>query len=121
MRVSSSPATDGKEHSIRYKIPRPLAYPRYLTTAAAHAVGTAGRIVGVDLSPGMLKLATARATQRNLAAMVADPTDLVQPRAETPAYTERRTTVLEHYRTGAATSSTENSESTAGRITDIGH
>ena len=27
------------------------------------------------------------ATQRNLAAMVADPADLVQPRAEAPAYT----------------------------------
>jgi len=40
--------------------------PGYLTTAAAHAVGTAGRVVGVDLSPGMLKLAMARATQRNL-------------------------------------------------------
>jgi pilus assembly protein CpaD len=38
------------------------------------------------------------ATQRNLAAMVADPTDLVQPRAETPAYTMRRTTVMEQYR-----------------------
>jgi pilus assembly protein CpaD len=61
------------------------------------------------------------ATQRNLAAMVADPTDLVQPRAEAPVYTMRRTTVLEHYRTGAPTSSTENSGSSAGRITDIGH
>jgi pilus assembly protein CpaD len=37
-------------------------------------------------------------TQRNLAAMVADPTDLVQPRAETPAYTARRTTIMEQYR-----------------------
>jgi pilus assembly protein CpaD len=61
------------------------------------------------------------ATQRNLAAMVADPTDLVQPRAETPAYTMRRTTVLEHYRAGTPTSSTENAGSAAGRITDIGH
>ena len=32
-------------------------------------------------------------TQRNLAAMVDDPADLVQPRGETPAYTMRRTTV----------------------------
>ena len=30
------------------------------------------------------------ANQRNLAAMIEDPTDLVQPRAETPAYTARR-------------------------------
>ncbi len=40
--------------------------PGYLTTAAASAVGTAGRAVGVDLSPGMLKVAMSRATQRNL-------------------------------------------------------
>jgi pilus assembly protein CpaD len=39
------------------------------------------------------------ATQRNLAAMVANPADLVQPRAETPAYTMRRTTIMEQYRT----------------------
>ena len=32
------------------------------------------------------------ATQRNLAAMVDNPADLVQPRAETPVYTARRTT-----------------------------
>ena len=34
------------------------------------------------------------ATQRNLAAQVADPADLVQPRAETPPLTSRRATVL---------------------------
>ena len=39
-------------------------------------------------------------SQRNLAAMVDNPADLVQPRAETPAYTMRRTTVMEKYRAG---------------------
>lgn len=38
------------------------------------------------------------ATQRNLAAMVANPADLVRPRAETSAYTMRRTTIMEQYR-----------------------
>ncbi len=38
------------------------------------------------------------AEQRNLAAMVADPADLVQPRAETPTYTMRRTSIMEQYR-----------------------
>lgn len=38
------------------------------------------------------------ANQRNLAAMVANPSDLVQPRAETPAYTARRTVLLDNYR-----------------------
>jgi len=40
------------------------------------------------------------ANQRNLAAMVANPTDLVQPRGETPSWTQRRTVVFEKYRAG---------------------
>ncbi|KIZ45155.1 pilus assembly protein [Rhodopseudomonas palustris] len=39
------------------------------------------------------------ATQRNLAAMVDNPSDLVQPRPETPAYTARRSTIFDTYRT----------------------
>jgi pilus assembly protein CpaD len=46
------------------------------------------------------------ATQRNLAAMVDNPADLVQPRPETPAYTERRTEGFEKYRKGNATATT---------------
>ncbi|MGH6676915.1 MAG: CpaD family pilus assembly protein, partial [Xanthobacteraceae bacterium] len=55
------------------------------------------------------------ATQRNLAAMVADPADLVQPRAETPAYTMRRTTVMEQYRAGKDTG-TQYANPNAGKI-----
>lgn len=40
--------------------------PGTLTEAAARAVGQSGRVVGVDLSPGMLKLAMGRAVERNL-------------------------------------------------------
>jgi pilus assembly protein CpaD len=39
------------------------------------------------------------ANQRNLAAMVENPSDLVQPRPETPPYTARRATTFETYRT----------------------
>lgn len=39
-------------------------------------------------------------TQQNLAAMVANPEDLVQPRASTPPYAARRQTVMEKYRKG---------------------
>lgn len=61
------------------------------------------------------------ATQRNLAAMVADPADLVQPRAETSAYTMRRTTVLEKYRAGQPTATPPlNVTPTAGRLSDVG-
>lgn len=40
------------------------------------------------------------ASQHNLAATVANPEDLVQPRAEQPGYAARRKTVLEKYRQG---------------------
>lgn len=40
------------------------------------------------------------ATQHNIAAAVANPEDLVQPRAEQPAYAPRRKTVIEKYRQG---------------------
>jgi pilus assembly protein CpaD len=43
---------------------------------------------------------TGCAGQRNLAAMVDNPADLVQPRGETPAYTPRRTTVVDKYSQG---------------------
>lgn len=39
-------------------------------------------------------------TQQNLAVMVSNPEDLVQPRASTPAYAARRQTVMEKYRKG---------------------
>ena len=44
--------------------------------------------------------------QRNLAAMVANPSDLVQPRAETAPYVARRTYALDKYRQGQPTSTT---------------
>jgi pilus assembly protein CpaD len=44
------------------------------------------------------------ATQRNLAAMIDNPADLEQPRAETAAYTPRRSATFEKYRKGEATS-----------------
>jgi pilus assembly protein CpaD len=60
------------------------------------------------------------ASQRNLAAMVDDPADLVQPRAETAANTMRRTTVLEKYRQGVDSSTQPAASAAAAKITDIG-
>jgi len=59
------------------------------------------------------------ATQRNLAAMVDNPADLVQPRGEVPAYEGRRAVVLDKYRqgTGTATSWPKEGE---GKISDVG-
>jgi pilus assembly protein CpaD len=59
-------------------------------------------------------------SQRNLAAMVTNPADLVQPRAETPVYTARRTTVLEKYRKGEGTATNAGASDSKGKISDIG-
>jgi pilus assembly protein CpaD len=59
------------------------------------------------------------ATQRNLAAMVENPADLVQPRGETAAYAARRNTMIGKYSKGTDTSTTY-SKQDQGKITDIG-
>ena len=60
------------------------------------------------------------ANQRNLAAMVDNPADLVQPRSETPAWTSRRTTVLEKYRLGVSAETIYPNKS-QGTISDVGN
>src|SRR3974390_1247497 len=59
------------------------------------------------------------ASQRNLAAMVDNPADLVQPRGETPAYTARRTIALDHYRKGENPAAVNSSSKTTniGEVT----
>jgi pilus assembly protein CpaD len=59
------------------------------------------------------------AYQRNMAAMVDNPADLVQPRSETPAYTARRTTSFEKYRKGTTTA-TSYPESDKAKLSDTG-
>jgi len=59
------------------------------------------------------------ASQRNLAAMVANPTDLVQPRAEGPVYAARRTFALDKYRQGQGTATTY-PDADKGRISNVG-
>jgi pilus assembly protein CpaD len=59
------------------------------------------------------------ATQRNLAAMIDNPSDLVQPRSETPADTARRTAAFEKYRKGNATTTTY-PEAEKAKLSDTG-
>lgn len=59
------------------------------------------------------------ATQRNLAAQVANPADLVQPRAETPVLASRRATVIDKYRKGESTA-TNYPDANKGKISDVG-
>src|SRR6202166_80242 len=59
------------------------------------------------------------AYQRNMAAMVDNPADLVQPRAETPAYTLRRTEGFDKYRKGTTTT-TDYPEGEKAKLSDAG-
>ena len=59
------------------------------------------------------------ASQRNLAAMVDNPADLVQPRGETPAYSPRRSVAIDKYRKGDNPSGTYNGYDT-GKISGLG-
>ena len=57
--------------------------------------------------------------QRNLASMIDNPSDLVQPRPETPAYTPRRGMAFEKYRKGTPTATTY-PESDKAKLSDTG-
>jgi pilus assembly protein CpaD len=59
------------------------------------------------------------AYQRNMAAMIDNPSDLVQPRSETPAYTMRRAEAFEKYRKGTS-SSTIYPEAEKAKLSDTG-
>jgi pilus assembly protein CpaD len=59
------------------------------------------------------------AYQRNMAAMVDNPSDLVQPRPETPAYTMRRSEAFEKYRKGTTTTTTY-PEADKAKLSDTG-
>lgn len=59
------------------------------------------------------------ANQRNLASMIDNPTDLVQPRPETPAYMPRRGIAFEKYRRGITTTTTY-PESDRAKLSDTG-
>jgi pilus assembly protein CpaD len=98
-----------------------LIYPRM--TASAGPCGRwpndLGPGAGIEYDTNIPYWNLGCAMQHNLAAMVEEPADLVQPRGETPAYTGRRTVVLDNYRKGEPTA-TKNPESEKGKISDVG-
>ena len=59
------------------------------------------------------------ATQRNLASMAAEPADIVQPRAEGPAYTAKRTFGIDKWRKGDSPATTY-PDGSKGAISDVG-
>jgi pilus assembly protein CpaD len=58
-------------------------------------------------------------TQRNLAAMIDNPADLAQPRAEGEVYAARRAVVLDKYKQGQSTE-TNYPNANKGRISTVG-
>lgn len=60
------------------------------------------------------------ANQRNLAAMVDNPSDLVQPRGEAPAYAGRRSVAIDKYRKGENPSGTYPPNYNTGKVSDLG-
>ena len=60
------------------------------------------------------------AMQHNLASMVANPNDLITPRAMTPKHTGRRDVVIEQYRVGAGTEADTSAASDNG-ISEVGN
>ena len=60
-------------------------------------------------------------TQRNVAAMVANPADLVRQRNLAPADAERRSLVIQNYQQGKVTESEISEQAEAAGLTDIGN
>jgi pilus assembly protein CpaD len=94
--------------------PRALATIRLSYPRIAAVAGPCG-LWPQDLGPSILNKEYSEnrsyynfgcAYQRNMAAMIDNPSDLVQPRSETPSYTARRTEAFEKYRKGAPSATT---------------
>ena len=102
-------------------VPVVLEYPKIVASA-----GPCGRWPN-DLGPGAgLDYMTNEpywnlgcSMQRNVASMVDNPADLVQPRGETPPSTPRRSVVLEKYRKGEDTT-TQYRDNDKAKISDVG-
>jgi pilus assembly protein CpaD len=107
--------------------PRTLATIRLSYPRIAAVAGPCG-VWPEDLGPSILNGGYSEnkeyynfgcAYQRNMAAMIDNPSDLVQPRSETPAYTMRRTEAFEKYRKGETTTTTY-PESDKAKLSDTG-
>ena len=107
--------------------PRTLATIRLSYPRIAAVAGPCG-LWPEDLGPSLLNESYSEnkeyynfgcAYQRNMAAMVDNPSDLVQPRPETPPYTTRRTAGFEKYRKGESTT-TNYPEADKAKLSDTG-
>jgi pilus assembly protein CpaD len=115
VRVTSYAKRDLELPSIK------LNYPRLVATAGPCGIWPtdSGPTVGETYSRNEQFYNLGCAHQRNLAAMVDNPADLVQPRGESPAYAARRSVPLDKYRRGEDPSGKYDRYDT-GKISDLG-
>jgi pilus assembly protein CpaD len=102
--------TPYRASSAAERAPIILSYTRYAATATPCGDWTDDLAYMPDnTSPANFGCAT----QNNLAAMVADPADLVMPRTMTASDAQRRGTVFEKYRKGEITATTRDQHDSA--------
>jgi pilus assembly protein CpaD len=116
-----------KLHRYTPDDPRTLATVRFTYPRMAAVAGPCG-LWPEDLGPSIKDPSYLEnksyynfgcAYQRNMAAMVENPSDLMQPRPETPSYTTRRAEAFEKYRKGTTTT-TEYPEAEKAKLSDTG-
>jgi pilus assembly protein CpaD len=102
-------------------VPIVLAYPRIKAVAGpcGRWPNDLGPGAGVEYDTNIPYWNLGCATQRNLASMVDNQADLVGPRGEAPAYTARRSVVLDKYRKGEPTEAL-NPNADKGKISEVG-
>lgn len=83
----------------------PIRLSYVATTAVAGPCGQWPEDLANDTSQNKSWENFGCATQANLAAQLANPTDMIAPRGMTPIDADRRTQVINNYRTGTTTSS----------------
>lgn len=99
-----------------------LSYPRVTATAGpcGRWPNDLGPGAGIEYDTNVPYYNLGCSMQRNLAAMVEEPADLVQPRGEAVAYTARRSVVLDKYRKGEDPTTEYRAGSEKAKIADVG-
>jgi pilus assembly protein CpaD len=102
-------------------MPIVMQYPRMVAAAGPCGIwpNDLGPGAGIDYMTNTPYYNLGCSMQHNLAAMVDDPADLVQPRGEDPPHEPRRSVVLEKYRKGE-NPATQYPDNDKAKISDVG-
>jgi len=112
MRVSSAPANDaGRGASVSLT---------FMTDMAVAAICEGNWTQDIGEEPRNLPYQNyACATQQNLAAILEDPRDLVQPRQQDPSDAMRRGVVFDKYRKGEPTATQTDASKEGGEVSNV--